>query len=159
MTAFPSWLPLPSRNYGADVDPYLATTEFEVGLRQRRRYSTAQERVGVTWEMSQLEYDAFCHFVREEISFGAMPFDISILGVDGLETRNAQMMGGKFSARVLGVGFYSVSATLLCEASAGMDAEIFALLGTPEMGDIDSFYLISTGLYLYIETTYGTGTI
>jgi len=155
MTALPSWLPNPSRNYAAEVDPHLATTDFEIGQRQRRRFAKAEERISVVWEFSQFEYDTFCYFVSNIIESGALPFDISILGFEGMETRNVQLVGGRFSSRPLGIGFYTVSASLVCQTAETMDSETFGFLFSPECSDPDLFIALSLGLYDYIEHHYG----
>jgi hypothetical protein len=152
-------LPRPTQNYGSTTDPHLAVTQFEIGRRQRPKFSAVDEVISVSWDMTQLQLDTFRYFVANILKQGSLAFTIGIVGLDGIQTRTVQLVGGTFTERYVPHQRYTVSASLLAVTPTQMDEEMFEALQMVELSDLDGFVALCLGLYLYIEYNYGTGTI
>jgi hypothetical protein len=149
-------LPRPTQNYGASVDPKLAVTQFEIGRRQRPRFSATDEVVSVSWGMTQLQLDAFRYFVTNVLEQGSKAFTIGIIGIDGIQTRTVQLAGGTFTQRYVPHQRYTVSATLITSlASSLMTGADYDVLLIQELSDPNLFYITASSLHDYIENHYG----
>jgi len=151
-------LPRPSENYSAQVDPVLARTEFEVGFRQRRKFTGVEERISVDWMVTQLQLDIMESFIQVNMSHGASAVEMTIIGVDGIRRETVRILGGATSKAYLPGGSYRVSATLIAEPKATADAEIMAWLLYLEDGSPDGFMQVAEILALYTESFYGVAT-
>jgi hypothetical protein len=155
MIYFPSYLPNPSVAYNAQSNPLLAVSQFETNFRQRQRFTETAERISVVWRFTQLEYDAFSYFVSNILKSGSLPFEVPIMGLDGIETREATIAGGLISPRYVNFGHWDVSADLIAKPATKMSEFVFEFLATPEGGEIDLFVETASILSLYIESFYG----
>lgn len=114
MPTWPSQLPKPTQNYSANAVGHLVTNEFEVTVRQRRKYSQREDVINVQWHMTQAQLDIFRYFVHNVIDGGALAFDTPIAGKNGLEVASVLILDGEF--RVVyqpGPGEFTVTAQLL----------------------------------------------
>lgn len=98
----------------------LAVTQFETNFRQRKRYSNDQERVQVGWLFTQFEFDVFKKFVRDLISAGSGSFFLNIIGTNGLESREVQIVGGKYSSQYVSHAHHKVTCELLVVTNSVM---------------------------------------
>ena len=155
MPAFPINLPKPTQSYSATNDPKLVTNKFETNFRQRVRYSRTEETISVSWLFTQLQYDLFLYFHKNLIANGSLPFDIDVIGLDGLKSISAQMIDGKFQARYMPHRHQQVSCNLLVKNKPVMDSLIADLMLADYGIDPDLFKLLSDVLYAYVETVYG----
>lgn len=148
-------LPLPSETYSASADPALAKTEFEVGFRQRRKFSGVEERIGVSWMVNQLQLDIMEAFVQRNMEHGSMAVEMSIISVDGVRRETVRILGGTLSKDYLPGSNYRVTATLIAEPKALADEEIMAWLLYLEDGSPDGFMQAAEILALYTQSFYG----
>lgn len=87
-------------------------SKFDIGTRQRRRFSEDVEEVSVMWNFSHLEYAYFRTFVRDDLDQGSKPISISLVTPMGLERIAAKIIGGDYSVSYKGFRTYDVSAKL-----------------------------------------------
>ncbi len=152
-------LPLPSENYSATSNPFLSRTEFEVGFRQRRRYSGVEERVAVSWVVTQLELDIMEAFVQRDMDHGSEAVEMTIIGVDGITNRHTvRIIGGALSKDYMPGMNYRVTASLAVEPKPIADADIMEWLLYLEDGTPDGFTEAAEILALYIDSFYGVST-
>lgn len=152
---FPLYLPKPQQTYSASQDPALASNRFEVGFRQRRRFSETEERISVQWNMDQLQFDIFRSFVKFELENGALPFLVDIIGLDGIESREVRLEGGRFSERYAAHQRYVISATLVCVSAVVFPLGIYEFMISLQTDDISEFMETSDILNLYIDSVFG----
>lgn len=155
MIIFPAYLPNPSVSYTAQNDPLLSVSQFETNYRQRERFTETLEKISVVWRFTQLEYDAFSYFVSNILKSGSLPFEVPIMGLDGIETREATISGGVFSPRYVHFGHWDVSANLLAKPAEKMPEFVFDFLATEEGQNPALFAETVEILSLYIEGFYG----
>lgn len=105
-------LPHPSISYKSKNSSNLAVSRFDIGTRQRRRFSADIEEIAVMWNLSHLEYAYFRTFVREDLAQGSKPISISLVTPLGLERITAKIIGGDYSVSYKGFRTYDVSAKL-----------------------------------------------
>lgn len=148
-------IPLPSEAYSAQGDPFLARTEFEVGMRQRSRYSGVEEKISVNWILSQFELDVLEAVVQRSLNQGADEFEMSILGLDGVRRETVQIVGGALSKEYLSGSYYRVAATLRVKPKTLGDPEVMAWLLYLEDGAADGLIELAEVLDLYLERHYG----
>lgn len=156
---FPSILPLPNQDYTANSNPFLASNEFETNIRQRRRYTKPLESIQVSWQMTQLELDIFQAFVAYSLQQGALPFEITIVGLDGLKQRTASLRGGVFTKKYVAHGYWQVTAILITTEpdlleEAGFP-DLLDILALDVMSDQDLFIEMTEAFYIYLNETYG----
>lgn len=155
MPSFPPLLPNPRQDYSAGVDPFLSVNEFETNIRQRNRFTNPLETVQVSWMFTQLQFDIFKAFVAHVLINGSAPFDLDIIGLDGLQSRNVVLRGGTYSSKLQGFKNYIVSATLQIQQPALMDYNTLEILGMDAFSNPDLFNISAEALFTYIEETFG----
>lgn len=152
---WPLYLPKPSQTYSTSLDPNLAQTDFEIGFRQRRKYSVDEERISVRWTLTQFQFDIFRTFLELDLEHGALPFFVDIIGLDGLENRQVRIEGGKFQSQYKPHQTYIISANLVCVAAPVFPVGLYEFLISLETSDPSEFILTSDVLNLYIESVFG----
>ena len=155
MIPWPQHLPKPQQAYSVGVDPRLVVTEFEVGKRQRRRYTHLEDTIKVVWVLTQFQLDVFRAFVKFELDNGANPFNTTIIGLDGIEDAEVILRNGTFSVSMAGPHHYNATADLVRVAPTTMDEDMLGILSMDELSDVDVFTFSCEALYIYVETTYG----
>lgn len=129
--------------------------EFEVGTRQRRRYSYLEDTLSVNWLMSQFQLDVFRAFVKFELDNGANSFNTTIIGIDGIEDAEVQLINGQYSVNTVGPRDYTISASLVRVNPTTMTADMLGILSMEELLDPDVFAFTCEALFTYIELAYG----
>lgn len=155
MIPWPQLLPRPQQDYSVDVSNKLITTAFEIGFRQRRRYSNTEDVIRVVWQLNQLQLDILRAFVIYELDNGANPFSTYIIGLDGIETAEVYLNGGVLKYGAIGPGYYAVSAELIRVAPTVMSEDMLGILGMEELASPDEFLFLCEALFIYIEEAYG----
>lgn len=155
MITWPQQLPRPQQIYSTLVDGRLVANEFEVGYRQRRRYSYLEDAIRLSWLLNQFQLDVFRAFVKFELDNGANAFNTSIIGLDGLEDAEVQLRDGVYQFAAIAPGYYTVSAALVRLAPTTMTLDMLGILGMPELADPDLFSSLCEILSVYIEEAYG----
>jgi len=155
MIPWPNNLPFPTQEYNVTSTGRLIVTPFEIGFRQRRRYANKEDLIRVSWVMTQLQYDIFCHFVREILFNGANPFNTSIIGLDGIEDAEVILKDGAYAAAYAPGNYQKVTADLVRVDPTVMDANTYDLMVSDVLGSPDNFLFLSDALFVYIEEVFG----
>lgn len=150
-------LPRPTQNLASEVKPSLAVTEFEVGTRQRQRYTHSVETYSVSWQFNLLQYNCFETLVKHTLKSGSLPFDITLIGVDGLvRLTDVFIPGGVYRAQYSGHFFFTVSATLRKVNKPLADKDIVEFLASIVDMNPDQWVSVANILELYVENFYGS---
>lgn len=155
MIDWPTHLPRPQQNYTVSAEGRLATNEFEINTRQRRRYSYNEDEIRVVWQMNQFQLDVFRAFVEFVLDQGANAFNTPIVGMDGLEVAEVTLVNGSFSVSPIGPNHFTVNARLARQNPTTMGADLIGILSMEELIFPDEFVFTVTALFDYLEYTYG----
>lgn len=89
-------LPYPQRDYYASNNPRLLVQRFEVGTRQRKRFSDEVEIASITWQCNITQWKFLKTFISNVLFQGAEKFQMSIPTVDGLKKHTVQIIDGSY---------------------------------------------------------------
>lgn len=155
MIPWPQHLPRPQQNYSANVNGRMVVNEFEVGTRQRRRFSYLEDVIKVGWLLTQFQLDVLRAFVKFELDNGANAFETFIIGMDGIETAEVFLKDGVFTINAVSPGYYNVTAELVRVSPTTMTEDMLGILSMDELADPDRFSFTCQALSDYIELAYG----
>jgi len=148
-------LPNPLIEYSEESDSFVTSTQFEINLRQRPRYSYNKNDITVSWRFTRFEYDFFKAFVKDILLQGTKKFDINLPGLDGFPLAEVSLLNGKYSAVNESYFFWKVRAILRIEneetADSGLTLILYELTGGGESEIICSLESLED----YIENHYG----
>lgn len=116
MATWPATLPPPKfAGYQITPQPQSLRTDMEVGAaRARRRSYSRNDRVNVSWQMTDAEYAAFRDWFEDdaEAAGGSAWFYITLYVGDGGATSQEARFVGEPPASLVGHAQWSVTATL-----------------------------------------------
>lgn len=97
MILFPeNVLPYPQRDYSVSNDPRLLVQRFEVGTRQRKRFSDTVEVASITWELNFAQWKFLKTFIANVLFNGAEAFEMTIPTVEGLQRHSVKIIAGTY---------------------------------------------------------------
>ena len=98
MIEFPETvLPLPQRDYAVEHDPRLLVQRFEVGTRQRKRFTGGLEVAAITWQCNYAQWKFLKTFIFNILFQGAEKFEMTIPTVEGLKRHEVLIVQGTYS--------------------------------------------------------------
>jgi hypothetical protein len=132
-------LPHPSIDVSEDYNNHITSTQFEINLRQRQRYSYYKNDKSVSWLFNRFQFDVFQAFVKHTLKGGTRKFNIEIPGLYGFPLTKVSLLYGQYSAQNES-NFWRVRAVLRVENQETFDSStIETLIGLTDQSAIDSF--------------------
>lgn len=149
-------LPYPSIDISEDYGSFITSTQFEINLRQRQRYSYNANDKTVSWLFDRFEFDFFQAFVKNILKSGTKKFNIEVPGLDGLPLSEVSLLNGSYSSQNESFYYWRVRAVLRVENYETFDSDItqilYELTGGNESEIICSLDLLND----YIENHFGS---
>lgn len=97
MILFPETvLPLPQRDYSIEHNPNLLVQRFEVGIRQRKRFTGGLEVASIVWQCNYAQWKYLKTFMSQYLFDGAEKFEMTIPTVEGLKRHEVQIIAGSY---------------------------------------------------------------
>lgn len=149
-------LPNPTQNYGSETQGNILVNEFEVVNRQRPAFAHDMTGISVSWSLSQLDRGILKSFIRDMLNHGSAPFNVNLMGVDGLERfENVIIKEGSYTEKYVPHLHWSITASLVAIDAPGAPAGIVEfMVVTTDMTPGDMVYTFDL-LYEYLMQTYG----
>lgn len=113
MVSWPASFPQPKTSLSVETSANTVRTQMDSGaVRQRRRFTTEQSQVNITWEMPDVQGAVFISFHKNSINLGADWFLMPLSLGGGLRDHEVRFVDGKYSQSYADVGYWTFSAKL-----------------------------------------------
>lgn len=141
--------------FSGNNDPILATTQFEVSLRQRQLFNHTEQEISAQLLLSDFQFSFFKSWVAGVLKAGSLSFLIPLPGVDGIVDAEVKIIGGKLAWEAKS-NKWQVSFQLKEEKPDLADAAIVEFLASLEDGDATDFLSMEGVLSLHLNQFYGS---
>jgi hypothetical protein len=134
MVAYPSNIPLPTPQTTIEFSPPMDRSDMNEGFpEQRLRSSRLVWNVGITWNFTPDEYEAFYEWFLNDLKNGALPFTMGFEWGEGIEETEFEFVDGSVNVQNIGFFYRIVSANLITfhEPVLAADVDYYAVWGIP----------------------------
>jgi len=147
-------LPYPSINISGATHPVLATTQFEIALRQREVYSFAEQDLALQILLNDFQFDYFKSWVKVMLKSGSLSFQMPLPGVDGIINADVKIINGALTWAKDSM-FWRVSFNVREEQPEIIDPGIIEFLSSLDAGYAEGFSSMAGILHLQLNSFYG----
>jgi len=150
-------LPPPLIIMSGATNPVLATTQFEIAVRQREIYSYAEQDMSLQILINDFQFEFFKSWVKNVLKSGSLSFQIPLPGVSGINVSEIKILNGTLD-------WAKDSDLWRVSFNARQENPILGAVGTVEFlasladGNEEDFSSMADLLHLQLNSFYGIST-